>query len=105
MRQLERRGLNTGACYERIVCLVEGQMPPGFVPSAEDNVRLSQASRENLQDSLLLSEPLFSPEDKHSYRLNPQQRERLNHYLERVLSGTYQKFEEPLIVKKVTKNT
>lgn len=104
MRQLERRGLNTSACYERLVCLVEGKMPPGLIPSAEDNIRLSQSSRENLQNSQLLLAPLFSQTEEHKYRLNYQQRERLCQYLDKVLSGNYQKFEEPLIVKSFAKN-
>lgn len=105
MQKLERRGLNTSACYERLVCLLKNQMPPGLVPSAKDNIRLSQASRENLQNSYLLSTPLFSQEDNHNYRLNHQQQQRLCQYLNQVLSGTYQKFEEPLIIKSFTRNT
>jgi hypothetical protein len=68
------------------------------VPSSEDDSTLSQASRENLHYSQILAEPLFSQEGQ-LYRLNLQQQERLRQYLELVLSGTHQKFEDPLIVK------
>jgi len=98
VQHLERRGLNTNTCYERLVHLVKGQLPLGIVPSLEDDSTLSEASRENLHYSQVLAEPLFSQEGQ-LYRLNLQQQERLRQYLELVLSGTHQKFEEPLIVK------
>jgi hypothetical protein len=100
MQQLERRGLNTGACYERLVRLVEGQLPPGLVPSIEEDSLLSQASKQNLHALALASTPqLFSKQGNQLYRLNRQQQECLSQYLDIILSGTYQKFEEPLIVK------
>jgi hypothetical protein len=98
VQHLERRGLNTSTCYERIVRLVKGQLPLGIVPSSEDDSTLSQASRENLYYSQVLAEPLFSQEGQ-LYRLNLQQQQYLRQYLELVLSGTRQKFEDPLIVK------
>ena len=105
MQQLERRGLNTAACYKRLVRLVEGELPSGLVPPLEADSRLAQ-SQENTHYFHLTSEPLFAQEGDpkesrqgYRYRLNPQQQERLRQYLEIVLSGTYQKFEEPLIVK------
>ncbi len=100
MQKLERRGLNTGTCYERLVRLVEGQLPLGLVPSIEDDSLLSQASKQNLHESTLTATPqLFSKEDNHLYRPNLQQQESLRHYLDMLLSGIHQKFEEPLIVK------
>ncbi len=100
MQKLERRGLNTGTCYERLVRLVEGQLPPGLVPSIEDDSLLSQASKQNLHESTLTATPqLFSKQDNHLYRPNLQQQESLRQYLDMLLSGIHQKFEEPLIVK------
>jgi hypothetical protein len=99
VQQLERRGLNTAACYERLLSLVQGQLPLGLVPSIDNAIWLSQASKKNPQYSTLTAAGLFSQEDNQLYRPNLQQQQRLRQYLEIVLSGTYQKFEEPLIVK------
>ena len=103
VQHLERRGLNTNTCYERLVRLLKGQLPLGIVPSVEDDSTLSQASRENLHYSQVLTEPLFSQEGQ-LYRLNLQQQQYLCQYLELVLSGTHQKFEDPLIVNLGTRD-
>jgi hypothetical protein len=69
------------------------------VPSIENGIWLSQASKKNPQYSALTSAGLFSQEDNQLYRPNLQPQQRLRQYLDLVVSGTYQKFEEPLIVK------
>jgi hypothetical protein len=99
MQQLERRGLNTSACYERLVDLVNGQLPAGLVPSLEQDSRIL-ASQTSLLDELTAA-PLFSQEGAR-YCLNLQQRERLANYLEMVVSATTQQFAEPLFVKWAT---
>ena len=100
MQQLERRGLNTSACYERLIHLIEGQLPPGLVPSIEEYTLLSHSSKQNQYYSALTATPqLFSKQDNQHYRPNLQQQRCLLQYLDIVLSGTHQKFEEPLIVK------
>lgn len=100
MQQLERRGLNTDACYDRLVRLVEGQLPPGVVPSIEEESLLSQASTPNQHNwAIATNTGIFSKDDNQRYRPNPQQQECLRQYLDLILSGTYQKFQEPLIVK------
>ncbi len=99
VQQLERRGLNTGACYERLLGLVEGQLPPGLVPTIDNAIWLSQASKKNPQYLTLTATGLFFQEDNQLYRPNLQQQKLMRQYLEIVLSGSYQKFEEPLIVK------
>jgi hypothetical protein len=99
VQQLERRGLNTEACYERIIRLVEGELPSGLVPLIENHSLLSQTSKQNQHYLAIASNTgIFSKEDDRRYRPNPQQQKCLRQYLEIVLSGTYQKFEEPLIV-------
>jgi hypothetical protein len=99
VQQLERRGLNTEACYERIIRLVEGELPSGLVPLIENHSLLSETSKQNQHYLAVTSNTeIFSKEDDRRYRLNPQQQKCLRKYLEVVLSGTYQKFEEPLIV-------
>ncbi|HEY9602554.1 MAG TPA: hypothetical protein V6C85_13145, partial [Allocoleopsis sp.] len=100
IRVLERRGLNTNACYDRLVSLIEGQLPFGLTPALTHDRLLSQQSQENVHYSrLATSTGLFSQEGDGLYRPNLQQQEWLRHYLDVVLSRTYQKFEEPLIVR------
>lgn len=98
MQQLERRGLNTSTCYERLVNLLEGYLPPGLIPSIDYGEWLSQASQQNPHYSRLTKPRLFFVEGG-LYRPNPQQQQHLRQYLELVLSSMSQKFKEPLIVK------
>lgn len=99
MQQLERRGLNTSACYDRLVDLVNGQLPAGLVPSSEQDSRIV-ASQTSLFDELAAA-PLFSRSDD-GYCLKRKQQQRLANYLEIVVSATTQKFAEPLFVKWAT---
>lgn len=100
LQRLERRGLNTNACYDRLVRIVEGQLPLGLTPALGNDCLLSQQSQENLHYCRLASSTgLFSQEGDRLYRPNFQQQEWLRHYLDVVLSRTSQKFEEPLIVR------
>lgn len=96
MQQLERRGLNTNACYERLVGLVNGQLPSGLVPSSAQDSRLVKSQTSQFEE--FTAAPLFSQAGD-SYCLNLQQRERLANYLELVVSATSQTFAEPLFVK------
>jgi hypothetical protein len=100
MQQLERQGLNTGACYERLVRLVEGQLPLGLVPATARATWLSPASKQDLLYSTdAANTGIFEREDEQLYYPNLRQQKRLRQYLDIVLSGIHQKFEEPLIVK------
>ncbi len=106
MQQLERRGLNTNTCYERLVRLVQGQLPPGLVPSIEDASWLSEASKQNHYYSSFAATPqLFIHEGYQLYCPNSALQEHLRQYLNLVLSGTHQKFEEPLVFRFATRNT
>ena len=99
MQQLERRGLNTDACYERLVRLVESQLPDGLIPSLGDDSLLSSTSKQNpLYWQVAANTGLFSRDDNQLYHRNLQQQEYLRQYLELILADTYQKFEEPLLV-------
>lgn len=99
MQLLETRGINTRACYQRLIAILEGQLPANLVPSAPDTLWLTEASRQNLDYQTVVAAPLFEREGHQCYRLNSQQCQRLWRYLDSVLSGTYQKLEEPLIME------
>ncbi|HEY9607912.1 hypothetical protein [Allocoleopsis sp.] len=108
MQQLEHRGLNTRTCYERLVHLIEGHLPEGLVPSLEKTSWLFPTSHQNpLYSQVAASTGLFLKEGHdssgtgqvgHLYRRNLQQQALLRYYMQLVLSGIYQKFEEPLLV-------
>lgn len=108
MQQLERRGLNTRACYERLVHLIEGHLPEGLIPSLEKTSWLFPTSQQNpLYSQVAASTGLFLKEGheprgtgqvEYLYRPNLQQQALLRYYMQLVLSGIYQKFEEPLLV-------
>ncbi len=99
LQQLEHRGLNTGAVYERLVRLLDGELLAGLIPSLGEFSLLSPNSKENkYYTQLATSTGIFSQEGRGSYRRNPQQQECLRHYLQLILAGTHQKFEEPLML-------
>jgi hypothetical protein len=99
LQQLERRGLNAIACYERLVRLVDGQLPDGLVPFIGEASLLSPLSKQNpLYTKLAASTDLFSREGDRLYRPNIKQQEYLHQYLKLALSHTRQKVEEPLLL-------
>jgi len=100
IQKLERRGLNTGTCYERIVSLVKGQLPAGLLPSIDDASWISQASKQNQYYSMFAEiSQIFALEENQLYRPNIQDQELLRLYMNIILSGAYQKFAEPMIVR------
>lgn len=90
---LERRGINTSACQQRILSYLEGYLPPGIVPSYADALLLTPQSRQNAD---FASAPLFQKQDNQTYCLNAQTSDRLQRHFNTVLEPTRQKFEEPL---------
>lgn len=90
---LERRGINTSACQQRILAYLEGYLPPGIVPSYADTLLLTPSS---LQNAAFPSAPLFHKEDNQTYRVNAATSDRLRCHFNAVLEPTRQKFEEPL---------
>lgn len=111
MGLLERRGLNTAACCDRILSLIEGKLPSGLVPSIDYSNWLSEASCKNphyaqvaaaglfsvcdLSEDGDLSETSVTVEGEAFYRLNLEQHEYLLQYLDILLSNTHHAFEEP----------
>ena len=99
MQRLERRGLNTEACYDRLIRLLKNQLPDGLIPSLGNSSLLSPNSKQHpLYWQITASPELFSRDDNQLYHPHFQQQEGLRRYLELILSGTYQKFEEPLLL-------
>lgn len=98
MQKLERRGLNTTACYQRLIPLLDGNLPPGLVPSIDELTLLAPASQENLHYSRLNTGNIFEQVGDGLYRPNREQQEHLLEYINTLLYSTFQTFEEPLIV-------
>lgn len=100
MQRLERRGLNTSACYERLIGLIKGHLPNGLEQIMDS--REKEPIPEN-QDDLAVNTSvpisLFSQDDGQLYRPNLQQHKLLRQHLNLVFSGTNQKCDEPLIVR------
>lgn len=90
---LERRGINTSACQQRILAYLEGYLPPGIVPSYADALLLTPSSRQN---AAFPSAPLFHKQDNQTYCLNAETSDRLRCHFNTVFESTRQKFEEPL---------
>jgi hypothetical protein len=96
LHQLQRRGINTKACEGRIREVLQGKLPEGLIPKFM--FWLTPESESSLIYQELQASPLFTSEGR-GYRLNDQQKERVEHYLSLVLQGTQQKLAEPLGVE------
>ena len=98
MQLLERRGINTYVCEERIKEILEGQLPLGLIPSGEDLMLLSEVSRQNSDYQDLTAKPLFNQEvDGRKYTLSHGQVEYVRQYLNKLVENSKQKLEEPLL--------
>lgn len=86
MKLLEERGIDTQACYQRIVALLEGHLPDGLVPSPQDN-RLTSDSLQNPDYQKILSAPLFYRLSSQTYCPNPNQWHHSRRYLESLISS------------------
>ena len=96
---LEKRGINTRVCQEKIQTILAGKLPPGLIPSPEDLILLSEASQQNDDYKSLKRKSLFELEtDSNRYELNYEQAEYVREYLSKLVAGSGQKLEEPLII-------
>ncbi|MDJ0518391.1 MAG: hypothetical protein QNJ74_19770 [Trichodesmium sp. MO_231.B1] len=96
---LEKRGINTRVCQEKIQTILAGKLPPGLIPSPEDLILLSEASQQNDDYKSLKRKSLFELEtDSNRYELNYEQGEYVREYLSKLVAGSGQKLEEPLII-------
>lgn len=94
LQLLERQGINTQACQNRILSLLEGNLPLGLVPT-EGLEPLSSASACHPDLASLATAPLFE-KDSQGYRPNLEQCRQLQQYLETLLVASVQKLEDPL---------
>ena len=95
---LEKRGLNTRVCQEKIRALLSGKLPPGLIPSEEDLILLSEVSRQNYDYQSLKANPLFNQKiDSSKYELNYKQAEYVKEYLNKLIASSKQKLKEPLL--------
>ena len=97
LHSLEKRGVNTQACYLHILALLEGHLPPGLVPGSKERSRIGYRPEEALMYQGLMEAPLFSKQTDQIYVPNEEQCRRLRAYLELVIDGKYQTLEEPLL--------
>lgn len=92
---LERKGVNTRACFTNLLAVLESYLPDGIVPSELDAGLLSEESWQNPEYQALTAIKPFNKEDSQTYCLSSTSAERLYRYLCKVLEHTHQKLEEP----------
>ncbi|MGB3691552.1 MAG: hypothetical protein WA999_02410 [Spirulinaceae cyanobacterium] len=88
---LERRGINTDACYQRLLALMKGELPRGLIPLTSEYSWLSLPP--NSEFNL---EPLFMVQEDGLYAPNQEQYLKLKQHLQAILLATEQKLEDPL---------
>ena len=96
---LEKRGINTRVCQEKIQTILAGKLPLGLIPSQEDLILLSEVSQQNDDYQSLKIKALFDREtESNKYELNYQQAEYVREYLSKLVASSNQKLKEPLII-------
>ncbi|MBD2439534.1 hypothetical protein [Nostoc sp. FACHB-110] len=98
LQLFEERGINTSICQQRLLAFLEGELPPGLIPSPPESTWLTQHSHDNIDYQAIASTPLFEKQGNLTYRPNSQQLLVLRHYLEAIKASTQQSLEEPYIV-------
>ncbi|MDB9459187.1 hypothetical protein PN473_12350, partial [Dolichospermum circinale CS-545/17] len=100
LQLFENRGINTRICQQRLLAFLEGELPPGLIPTTTDNLWLTHNSQQNPDYNAIASvssgiSPLFEKQGNLSYRPNSQQVKLLVRYLDNIKSSTVQSLEEP----------
>ncbi|MDB9535834.1 hypothetical protein PN451_08280 [Dolichospermum planctonicum CS-1226] len=100
LQLFESRGINTRICQQRLLAFLEGELPPGLIPTATDNLWLTHNSQQNPDYNAIASlssgiSPLFEKQGNLSYRPNSQQVQLLLRYLDNIKFSTVQSLEEP----------
>ncbi|BAY85463.1 hypothetical protein NIES267_49630 [Calothrix parasitica NIES-267] len=94
----ESRGINTRTCQQRLLAFLEGEIPPGLVPSNQDMQWLNNSSVQNSNYKSITSSPLFDKQGSLSYRPNLRQLQQLRNYLDAIKNSAHQSLEEPYTV-------
>ena len=94
----ESRGINTRSCQQRLLAFLEGELPQGLIPEAENSQWITHSSSENPQYKAIASTPLFEKQGSLTYRPNLKQLENLRRYLHVIQASTQQSLEEPYTV-------
>ena len=92
---LEQRGIDTRACQSHILALIEGHLPPGFVPIESDRPLISAQSPDIPTYEAISELPLFRKQGGQIYIADAEQGERLRQHLENILAGKAQMLNEP----------
>ncbi|MEO0971192.1 MAG: hypothetical protein AAFX80_23485, partial [Cyanobacteria bacterium J06639_18] len=94
----EGRGINTRSCQQRLLAFLEGELPQGLIPEAENSQWITQGSIENPYYKAIATAPLFEKQGSLTYRPNLGQLERLRRYLDVIQASTQQSLKEPYTV-------
>jgi len=95
---LERKGINTSACQQRLFAFLAGDLPAGLIPAPGNEGLLTEESWQNQDYQALRKGKLFDKLDNQTYRLNLEYSIHLYRYLAMLTTQTYQKLEEPYSV-------
>jgi hypothetical protein len=95
IQQLQARGVNANACRDRIMNILQGELPAGLFPWQEP------------EKDTILNDPTLSPElftgqlfefeTDGTYQPNLQKLQLLNSYLQSILANMHQTLAEPLV--------
>jgi hypothetical protein len=97
MQLLEQNGIDTTSCQSHILALLEGHLPPGFIPGDRDAPFFTKASLQNPDVYNVQLAPLFQKRGDH-YHPNHHQHKQLQQYMSAILSNTQQTLEQPYSV-------
>ncbi len=97
VKRLEARGVNTQSCGDRILQILEGTLPAGWVPEVSE--LWTDASREHGLYELLRNQPLFHQTAPDVYQPDREQRQRVWDYWQRIVGQSWQDLEEPYILQ------
>jgi hypothetical protein len=96
------RGINTSICQQRLLAFLEGELPPGLIPTTPESSWLTQTSLDNFDYRAIANIPLFEKQGNLTYRPNSQQLKSLYRYLDAIKASTQQSLEEPYTVNFVS---
>lgn len=98
---LEEQGINTEVCQQRIIALLEGQLPPGLGLDGATRSHLSGATLDTNLYRALASEALFNHQSGQIYVLNAPHRQRLLQHLATLMAHKHQSLTDPLMAQLV----